>query len=92
MASAVSFSQKAFTLTTLAADVLLALGTLELRRSLLRALHWYDHAVLLSITVGQVFLYASEQLAASLNLVALLLLWTLIRWGIHFESATRSFS
>jgi hypothetical protein len=46
--------------------------------------------VLLEITVGQVFLYTSEQLAATLNLVALLILWSLIRWTIQFETAKKS--
>jgi len=32
-----------------------------MRRSLLSALHWSDHAVLIEITVAQVFLYTSEQ-------------------------------
>jgi hypothetical protein len=82
-----TFSQKAFALSTLAGDALLLVGALRLKSSLLSALHWYDHAVLLEITLGQVFLYTSEQLAASLNLAALLVLWLLIRWGIHFESA-----
>jgi len=36
--------------------------------------------------IGQVFLYTSEQLAATLNLAGLLVLWALIRWGIHFET------
>jgi hypothetical protein len=83
-----AFSQKAFTLTTLVADAALLIGALRLRRSLLAALHWYDHAVLIEITVGQVFLYTSEQLAATLNLAALLIVWSLIRWGIQLESAT----
>ena len=82
-----SFSQKAFTLTTLIADGALLIGALRLRRSLLSALHWYDHAVLIEITVAQVFLYTSEQLAATLNLAALLILWSVIRWGIHLETA-----
>ena len=82
-----SFSQKAFTLTTLIADGALLIGALRLPRSLLSALHWYDHAVLIEITVAQVFLYTSEQLAATLNLAALLILWSVIRWGIHFETA-----
>jgi hypothetical protein len=85
-----SFSQKAFTLTTFVADCALLVGAVQLRRSLLSALHWYDHAVLLEITVAQVFLYTSEQLAATLNLVALLILWSVIRWGIHLESAGRA--
>jgi hypothetical protein len=85
-----AFSQKAFTLTTLVADGALLIGALRLRRSLLSALHWYDHAVLIEITVAQVFLYTSEQLAATLNLAVLLLLWSLIRWGIHFEAAQRA--
>jgi hypothetical protein len=83
----VSFSQHAFGLTTVAADGLLAIGAVRLRTSLLEALHWYEHAVLLEITVGQVFLYTSEQLAATLNLAALLIVWSLLRWGIHFETA-----
>jgi hypothetical protein len=87
-----SFSQKAFALSTLAADALLVVGALRLKFSLLSALHWYEHAVLLEITVSQVFLYTSEQLAASLNLAALLALWVLIRWGMHFESAARATS
>lgn len=85
-----TFSQKAFGLTTVVADIVLLVGALQLRRSLLSALHWYDHAVLIEITVAQVFLYTSEQLAATLNLVALLLLWSLIRWGIRLETAQRS--
>ncbi len=83
------FSQKAFALSTVAADALLLVGALRLRFSLLSTLQWYEHAVLLEITVSQVFLYTSEQLAASLNLFALLALWLLLRWGIHFESAQR---
>jgi hypothetical protein len=85
-----SFSQRAFTLTTIVADLALLIGALRLSRSLLSALHWYDHAVLVEITVGQVFLYTSEQLEATLNLVALLLLWGLIRWTIQFETAKQS--
>ena len=85
-----TFSQKAFTLTTLVADGLLLIGALQLGRSLLSALHWYDHAVLIEITVAQVFLYTSEQLAATLNLIALLIVWSLIRWGIHLETAQRA--
>jgi hypothetical protein len=82
-----SFSQRAFTLTTIVADVVILIGALRLSRSLLAALRWYDHAVLLEITVGQIFLYSSEQLAATLNLVALLGLWRLLRWAIEFEGA-----
>ncbi len=85
-----AFSQKSFTLTTLVADGVLLIGAMQLRRSLLSALHWYDHAVLIEITVAQVFLYTSEQLAATLNLAVLLLLWSLIRWGIHLETAQRA--
>lgn len=85
-----SFSQKAFTLTTLVADVMLLIGAFALRRSLLSALHWYEHAVVLEITVAQVFLYTSEQLAATVNLAVLLILWGIIRWGIHLETAQRA--
>ena len=85
--SGLTFSQKAFAASTLAADSLVAIGALRLKSSLIAALHWYEHAVLLEITVSQVFLYTSEQLAASLNLAALLVLWLLLRWGIHFESS-----
>lgn len=84
-----SFSQGAFASTTLVADLVLLVGAVRLSRSLLSALHWYDHAVLLEITVGQIFLFDSEQLAATLNLVALLVLWGLIRWAIHYESARK---
>jgi hypothetical protein len=82
-----SFSRRAYAATTVASDALLLVGALRLRRSLLSALHWYDHAVLLEITVAQVFLYGSEQLAATLDLVALLAVWGLLRWAIHFETA-----
>ena len=82
-----SFSQRAFALTTVVADLILLAGALRLRRSILSALQWYDHAVLIEITVAQVFLYGSEQLAATVNLVALLVIWSLLRWAIHFESA-----
>jgi hypothetical protein len=83
---ALSFSQRAFALTTVVADLVLLVGATRLSRSLLSALHWYDHAVLIEIVVAQIFLYASEQLEASLNLVALLAVWGLIRWAIQFES------
>jgi hypothetical protein len=82
-----TFSQHAFALTTVAADALLLVGALRLRGSILSALRWYEHAVLLEIVVGQVFLYTSEQLAATLNLAALLIVWGLLHWGIHFEGA-----
>jgi hypothetical protein len=81
-----SFSQRAFALTTVVADSALAVGAVRLRSSLLSALHWYEHAVLIEITVGQVFLYTSEQLAATLNLVALLIVWSLLQWGIRRET------
>lgn len=84
------FSQRAFALTTIVADCALIVGAVELRRSLLTALHWYEHAILIEITLGQVFLYTSEQLAATLNLVALLLLWLLARWGIHRETGKQA--
>jgi len=85
-----SFSQRAFALSTIVADLALVIGAIRLSTSLLSALHWYDHAVLLDITVAQIFLYSSEQLAATLNLVALLLIWALIRWAIHYESAQQA--
>jgi hypothetical protein len=78
--------QRAFVVVTIVCDCMLIVGAVQLRASLLRALHWYDHAILLEITVGQVFLYASQELAASLNLIALLILWALVRAAIHFES------
>jgi hypothetical protein len=82
-----TFAQKMFTLVTATVDVMLAIGATRLRRSIISALRWYEHAVLLEILVGQVFLYSSEQLAASLNLFALLIVWSLLYWGIHFEHA-----
>jgi hypothetical protein len=85
-----SFSQRAFALTTIVANGALVVGATELRRSLLTALHWYEHAILIEITLGQVFLYTSEQLAATLNLVALLLLWLLVRWAIHRETGKQA--
>lgn len=84
---ALSGGQRAFAAATVAADGALAVGAVELRTSLLRALHWYDHAILIEIAIGQVFLFASEQLAASLNLLGLLVVWALVRSAIHFESA-----
>lgn len=82
-----SFSEQGFTLTTLLSDLILLGGALRLSRSLLSALRWYDHAVLLDITVAQVFLYSSEQLVATLNLAALLVVWVALRWAIELESA-----
>jgi hypothetical protein len=84
-----TFSQRAFGVSAAASDVAIVAGVIRLRTSLLGALHWYDHAVLIQITIGQVFLYTSEQLAASLNLVALLVVWAVVRWGIHFEATAR---
>jgi uncharacterized membrane protein YdcZ (DUF606 family) len=84
------FSEKAFAITTIVADAMVLVGALELRRSRYRALRWFEHAVLLQITVGQVFLYTTEQLAATADLFALLVLWVLLRYGIRFESAPAS--
>ena len=87
-----TFSQRAFALTTLVADGCLLVGALQLHRSLLRSLQWYEHAVLIEITLGQVFLFTSEQLAATLDLVVLLLVWLLLRWTIHREEGKRALS
>jgi hypothetical protein len=84
---ALSTGDRAFAAATVAADLALLIGAFELRASVLRALHWYDHAILIEITVGQVFLYASQQLTATLNLIGLLIVWALVRSAIHFESA-----
>jgi hypothetical protein len=81
-----TFSQRAFALTTIVADAMLVLGAIDLPRSVYRSLRWYEHAVLLEITVGQIFLYTSEQLEATGDLVALLLIWVLLRYAIRFES------
>jgi len=85
--SGLTLSETMFVVTTLVSDAMLVAGALALRRSLLAALRWYDHAVLLQICVGQVFLYGSEQFAATANLVALLVLFGLLRWAIRYESA-----
>ena len=82
-----SFSQKMFTAVTAVVDAMLLVGAIELRRSTLAALRWYEHAVLLALLVGQVFLYTSEQLAATLNLFALLVVWAGLHWAIRFEHA-----
>lgn len=88
-----SFSRSAYVVCTAAADVLIVIGALRLRSSIVSALTWFEHAVLLEILVGQIFLFSTEQLAATLDLLGLLVLWTLIRWGIQFErqSAPRAF-
>jgi hypothetical protein len=88
--TALSFSQRAFALTTIVADAALIVGAARLHRSLLIALHWYEHAILIEITLGQVFLFTSEQLAATLNLAGLLLLWLLVRWGIQRETGEQA--
>jgi hypothetical protein len=85
--SALSTGDRAFVAATIVADAALLVGAMQLRTSVLRALHWYDHAILIEITVGQVFLYASSQLTATLNLIGLLIVWALVRSAIHFESA-----
>lgn len=82
---ALSFPQGAYVLCTAAADVLIVLGAFRLRDSLVSALKVFEHAVLLEILVGQIFLFTSEQLAATLDLLVLLAIWAVIRWGIHFE-------
>jgi hypothetical protein len=80
-----TFSERAFAVTTVVACVLLVIGAFRLVTSVLAALRWYEHAVLLEILVGQVFLFTSEQFEATLDLAALLVVWALIRWGIRFE-------
>ena len=85
-----SFGQAMFAGTNVVADLMLVAGAVALSRSLLAALHWYDHAVLIEITVGQVFLFGSEQLEASLDLVALLAVFAVLRWAIRYESANPS--
>jgi hypothetical protein len=81
------FSQKVFAVVTAVVDAMLLIGAIRLRQSMLSALHWYEHAVLLALLVGQVFLYTAEQLAATLNLFALLAVWAALHWVIRFELA-----
>jgi hypothetical protein len=88
--SRLSLGQAMFAGTNVVADLMLVAGAFALSRSLLAALHWYDHAVLIEITVGQVFLFGSEQLEASLDLVALLIVFAVLRWAIGYESLNPS--
>jgi uncharacterized membrane protein YozB (DUF420 family) len=82
------FVQMALLISCASSDLLLVLGVWFLRRSPLRAYHWFKRAILLSILLTQVFMFYTQQLGAldelAINLIVLLALNALI--GHHHRA------
>ena len=81
------FVQVALLVSCALSNPLLVLGVWFLRRSPLRAYHWFKRAILLSILLTQVFMFYTQQLGAFdelvINLIVLLALNALIRHKHH---------
>lgn len=68
---------------------LVVVGASLLPFSRLRAFHWFEASVLVSIFVTQVFLFADRQLAAIVDLIIAALVWAGLRSAIRLELLAR---
>jgi hypothetical protein len=68
-------------------SLLIMIGLVALRRSRLRAYRWFLRAVLVSLLIGQVFVFYYDQFAALGGLIVDLLLYTALRYMIGREEA-----
>jgi len=69
--------------------IFVILGVCLLPRARLTALRWFEAAVLVSIFVTQVFLFADRQLAAVVNLAIGIIVWIGLRSIIRLEVLAR---
>jgi hypothetical protein len=74
-------------ITSLIGSVLLIIGLLHLRGSLLNAFHWFRRSVLVSLLVAQPLAFYEQQLTALVGLVFNLILLSALEFGIARESA-----
>lgn len=86
-----SFSDWGGGLTSIAVGVLSVVGAVELvRRRRLAALRWFHLAALMSLLVGQIFLFAEDQFAALPDLAFNLLVLAALRLAISAQTASDS--
>jgi hypothetical protein len=74
-------------IASLIASLLLIIGLLHLRGSLLSAFHWFRRSVLVSLLVVQPLAFYEQQLTALVGLVLNLVLLSALEFGIARESA-----
>lgn len=67
------------------AAILVVIGMSQLRRSRLSGYRWFDRAMLIRILVVQIYLFRTEQFAATAGLAVDLLVWTMLRSAMAIE-------
>ena len=77
-------------IASLVGSVLLIIGLLHLRGSLLNAFHWFRRSVLVSLLVVQPLAFYEQQLTALVGLVLNLVLLSALEFGIARELAPTS--
>ncbi len=80
-----TYTQWATFVSSVLSLALVIVGVCLLPRARLAALRWFEAAVLVSIFVTQVFLFADRQLAAVLNLTIAIVVWIGLRSIIRLE-------
>jgi len=82
----VGFEEWASLISSMVANACLIIGVVLLRRhQRLRAYHWFDRGLLISIFVTQVFVFAQEQLGGTIGLVIVLIVWVILRSAMRAE-------
>ena len=76
------------TIATLIGSVLLIIGLLHLRGSLLSAFRWFRRSVLVSLLVAQPLAFYEQQMTALVGLALNLVLLSALEFGIARESAS----
>ena len=84
-----TYTQWATLISSVVSLALLIVGMCLLPRKRLTALRWFEAAILVSIFVTQVFLFADRQLAAVINLAIGIIVWVCLRSVIRLEVLAR---
>jgi hypothetical protein len=82
-------AQWATLVSSIVSLVFVVIGGLTLPRARLRAFKWFEAAVLVSIFITQVFLFAERQLAAVIDLAVAIVVWIGLRSAIRLEVLAR---
>ena len=82
-------AQWATLISSLVSLVFVLIGAVLLPRARLVAFKWFEAAVLVSIFITQVFLFAERQLAAVIDLAVAIVVWIALRSAIRLEVLAR---
>jgi len=82
-------AQWATLVSSIVSLVFVVIGALILPRARLVAFKWFEAAVLVSIFITQVFLFAERQLAAVIDLAVAIVVWIALRSAIRLEVLAR---